>query len=63
MRAVPGGWVSGALVRRTRVGDTLLLGPARGTLTLDPGCDRDLLPAAGGSARHGCSVMSWGGGP
>ncbi|GAA4097948.1 globin domain-containing protein [Actinomadura miaoliensis] len=49
VRAVPGGWVSGALVRHTRVGDTLLLGPARGTLTLDPGCDRDLLLVAGGT--------------
>ncbi|GLW66811.1 flavohemoprotein [Actinomadura rubrobrunea] len=49
VRAVPGGWVSGALVRHTRVGDTLLLGPAQGTLTLDPDCDRDLLLVAGGT--------------
>ncbi|MGH3388055.1 MAG: globin domain-containing protein [Actinomadura sp.] len=49
VRALPAGWVSGALVRRTRVGDTLLLGPARGTMTLDPGSDRDLLCVAGGT--------------
>ncbi|GAA4155656.1 globin domain-containing protein [Actinomadura keratinilytica] len=49
VRAVPGGWVSGALVRHTRVGDTVLLGPADGALTLDPACDRDLLLVAGGT--------------
>ncbi|MFC4913824.1 globin domain-containing protein [Actinomadura gamaensis] len=49
VRAIPGGWVSGALVRHTGVGDTLLLGPALGTMTLtaDPG--RDLLLVAGGT--------------
>jgi NAD(P)H-flavin reductase/hemoglobin-like flavoprotein len=49
VRALPGGWVSGALVRHTSVGDTLLLGPALGTMALDPGSDRDLLLVAGGT--------------
>jgi len=49
VRALPGGWVSGALVRRAEVGQALLLGPARGSMTLDPGSDRDLLCVAGGT--------------
>jgi NAD(P)H-flavin reductase/hemoglobin-like flavoprotein len=49
VRAVPAGWVSGALVRHTAVGDSLLLGPALGSLTLDPGSDRELLLVAGGT--------------
>jgi NAD(P)H-flavin reductase/hemoglobin-like flavoprotein len=49
VRAVPAGWVSGALVRHTRVGDSLLLGPATGSMTLDPDSDRDLLCVAGGT--------------
>ncbi|MFI6519316.1 globin domain-containing protein [Spirillospora sp. NPDC050679] len=49
VRAVPGGWVSGALVRHTAVGDTLLLGPALGSTRLDPDGDRDLLLVAGGT--------------
>ncbi|GAA1574843.1 FAD-binding oxidoreductase [Actinomadura kijaniata] len=49
VRAVPGGWVSGALVRHTRQGDTVSLGPAMGTMTLDPDGDRDLLLVAGGT--------------
>lgn len=49
VRALPAGWVSGALVRHTRVGDTLLLGPARGAMTLVPGSDRALLCVAGGT--------------
>ncbi|GAA2403188.1 FAD-binding oxidoreductase [Actinomadura vinacea] len=49
VRAVPGGWVSGALVRHTRPGQTVLLGPAAGTMTLDPGSRRDLLLIAGGT--------------
>ncbi|MEV5570031.1 globin domain-containing protein [Spirillospora sp. NPDC052269] len=49
VRAVPGGWVSGALVRHTGTGDTLLLGPALGDMTppADPG--RALLLVAGGT--------------
>lgn len=49
VRAVPGGWVSGALVRHTRPGDTVLLGPALGGMTLDPDSGRDLLLVAGGT--------------
>jgi NAD(P)H-flavin reductase/hemoglobin-like flavoprotein len=49
VRAVPAGWVSGALVRHTRVGDSLLLGPAAGSMTLDPDSDRDILCVAGGT--------------
>jgi NAD(P)H-flavin reductase/hemoglobin-like flavoprotein len=49
IRALPAGWVSGALVRHTRIGDTVLLGPARGAMTLDPSSDRDLLCVAGGT--------------
>ncbi|WP_199487017.1 globin domain-containing protein [Actinomadura logoneensis] len=49
VRAVPGGWVSGALVRHTGVGDTLLLGPALGGMTPPEDADRDLLLVAGGT--------------
>ncbi|WP_243725764.1 globin domain-containing protein [Actinomadura rubrisoli] len=49
VRAVPAGWVSGALVRHTTAGDTVLLGPATGAMTLDPESDRDLLLIAGGT--------------
>jgi NAD(P)H-flavin reductase/hemoglobin-like flavoprotein len=49
VRAQPAGWVSGALVRYTRPGDSVLLGPALGTMTLDPASDRDLLLVAGGT--------------
>ncbi|WP_433323634.1 globin domain-containing protein [Spirillospora sp. CA-294931] len=49
VRASPGGWVSGALVRYTGQGDTVLLGPAMGTMTLDPDSDRALLLIAGGT--------------
>jgi NAD(P)H-flavin reductase/hemoglobin-like flavoprotein len=49
VRAVPGGLVSTALVHRTRPGDTLLLGPAEGTMTADVGSGRDVLCLAGGT--------------
>ncbi|MFI0352159.1 globin domain-containing protein [Actinomadura sp. 9N407] len=49
VRAVPAGWVSGTLVRHTSPGDTILLGPAIGTMTLEPGTGRDLLLIAGGT--------------
>lgn len=49
VRARPGGWVSGALVRCTGPGDTVLLGPAEGAMTLDPGSGRDLLLIGGGT--------------
>lgn len=49
VRAVPAGWVSGALVRHTGVGDTLLLGPALGGMVLPATPGRDLLLIAGGT--------------
>ncbi|MGW4792484.1 globin domain-containing protein [Nonomuraea sp. NPDC004297] len=49
VRSVPGGWVSTALTRHTRVGDTLMLGPALGTMTPPGNGTRDLLCVAGGT--------------
>ncbi len=49
VRAISGGWVSGALVRYTRPGDTLLLGPAEGTMVTEAGSERDVLCVAGGT--------------
>ena len=49
VRAVPGGWVSNALVHYTAPGDELILGPALGTMTLGPAGQRDLLCVAGGT--------------
>ncbi len=41
--------MSGALVRGTVPGDTVLLGPAEGAMTLGPGADRELLLIGGGT--------------
>jgi NAD(P)H-flavin reductase/hemoglobin-like flavoprotein len=49
VRAVPGGWVSNALVRYAAPGTELILGPALGTMTLDRAGQRDLLCIAGGT--------------
>ena len=49
VRAVPGGWVSNALVRYTAPGDELVLGPALGTMTLGAAEQRDLLCVVGGT--------------
>jgi NAD(P)H-flavin reductase/hemoglobin-like flavoprotein len=49
VKAVPGGWVSNALVHHTEPGDELTLGPALGTMTLQPAAERDLLCIAGGT--------------
>jgi NAD(P)H-flavin reductase/hemoglobin-like flavoprotein len=49
VRAVPGGWVSNALVRYAAPGDQIVLGPALGTMTLDRAGQRDLLCVAGGT--------------
>ncbi|MQY16158.1 Flavohemoprotein [Streptomyces sp. RB5] len=49
VRRTARGGVSEALVDRTRAGDTLRLGPARGTLTADGEPARDLLLVAGGT--------------
>ncbi|MGO9219596.1 MAG: globin domain-containing protein [Streptosporangiaceae bacterium] len=49
IRAIPGGQVSRALVHDTSAGDTVLLGPARGTMVVDHGSARDILCIAGGT--------------
>jgi len=49
VKARDGGPVSSALVRLTRVGDVVRLGPPVGHLALDTGSDRDLLLVAGGT--------------
>jgi NAD(P)H-flavin reductase/hemoglobin-like flavoprotein len=49
VKAVPGGWVSNALVHHTLPGDEVILGPALGTMTLGPAENRDLLCIAGGT--------------
>jgi NAD(P)H-flavin reductase/hemoglobin-like flavoprotein len=49
VRALPCGWVSGALVRHVKIGDTLLLGHAAGTMTLEPDSERPILCVAGGT--------------
>jgi NAD(P)H-flavin reductase/hemoglobin-like flavoprotein len=43
VRAVPGGLVSATLVHHVAVGDTLLLGAADGTMTVDLASPRDIL--------------------
>jgi NAD(P)H-flavin reductase/hemoglobin-like flavoprotein len=57
VRAVPGGWVSGALVRHTGVGDRLRLGPPLGGMQVDAESDRDLLFVAGGTGLAPCKAM------
>ncbi len=49
VRAIPGGWVSGALVHYTRPGDALLLGRADGTMVPEGGSARHVLCVAGGT--------------
>ncbi len=49
VRAVPGGRVSTTLVHQTRVGDTLLVGPARGDMTADSVSSRTVVCVAGGT--------------
>ena len=49
VRAIPGGWVSNALVNYARPGQMLTLGPPLGTMTLPAAGDRDLLCVAGGT--------------
>jgi NAD(P)H-flavin reductase/hemoglobin-like flavoprotein len=51
VRAVPGGMVSNALVHHTRPGDTVVLGPACGEMTLPPALQRvrSLVCVAGGT--------------
>jgi NAD(P)H-flavin reductase/hemoglobin-like flavoprotein len=49
VKAVPGGWVSNALVYHAEPGAELILGPALGTMTLGRAGGRDLLCVAGGT--------------
>jgi NAD(P)H-flavin reductase len=49
VKAIPGGWVSNALVRHTAPGDEVVVGPALGTMTLASSGHRDLLCVAGGT--------------
>jgi NAD(P)H-flavin reductase/hemoglobin-like flavoprotein len=49
VKAVPGGWVSNALVRYTPPGSQLVLGPPLGTMLLERAAGRDLLCVAGGT--------------
>ena len=49
VRVIPGGQVSTSLVQQTGVGDTILLGPARGAMVADHSSARDMLCIAGGT--------------
>jgi NAD(P)H-flavin reductase/hemoglobin-like flavoprotein len=49
VKAVPAGWVSGALVHRARPGDVLRLGPPVGSMTVDHGTDSRMLCLGGGT--------------
>jgi NAD(P)H-flavin reductase/hemoglobin-like flavoprotein len=49
IRSVPDGWVSGALVAHTKVGDMLRLGPPQGSMRIQPGAGPDLVMIAGGT--------------
>jgi NAD(P)H-flavin reductase/hemoglobin-like flavoprotein len=49
VKAVPGGWVSNALVHHAEPGTELILGPPLGTMTLGRAGGRDLLCVAGGT--------------
>ncbi|MEV5237594.1 globin domain-containing protein [Streptomyces cinnamoneus] len=67
VKAVPAGWVSGALVHRARPGDVIRLGPPAGSMTVDHSTDDGMLCLGGGTgiapikalvedvARHGRS--------
>ncbi|RKN74802.1 flavohemoprotein [Streptomyces klenkii] len=49
VKAVPAGWVSGALVHRARPGDVLRLGPPAGSMIVDHSTDNGLLCLGGGT--------------
>lgn len=49
VKAVPAGWVSGALVNRARPGDVVRLGPPAGAMTVDHRTDNGLLCLGGGT--------------
>jgi len=49
VRSLGAGWVSGALVRKTQVGEILKLGPPLGSMVLDKYSQSDLVFVAGGT--------------
>jgi NAD(P)H-flavin reductase len=49
VRALSGGWVSGALVRRTKVGQMLRIAAPMGSMVLDPASERDIVCVVGGT--------------
>ncbi|MFG2874145.1 globin domain-containing protein [Streptomyces sp. NPDC048337] len=49
VKAVPAGWVSGALVHRARPGDVIRLGGPTGSMTVDHTTDNGLLCLGGGT--------------
>ena len=49
VRAVPGGWVSRALVGHAEPGDEWRIGPPMGRLGVEPTSERDVLMVAGGT--------------
>ncbi|MFC9308394.1 globin domain-containing protein [Streptomyces sp. NPDC057011] len=49
VKAVPAGWVSGALVHRARPGDVIRLGGPAGSMTVDHTTDNGLLCLGGGT--------------
>lgn len=49
VKAVPAGWVSGALVHRARPGDIIRLGASAGSMTVDHTTDSGLLCLGGGT--------------
>lgn len=49
VRSIPGGWVSTTLIKDTRIGDTVMLGPPVGTMAAPERSARDMLCVAGGT--------------
>jgi NAD(P)H-flavin reductase/hemoglobin-like flavoprotein len=49
VKAISNGWVSNALVSHTQPGDSVMMGPPLGTMTLGLAGERDLLCVAGGT--------------
>jgi NAD(P)H-flavin reductase len=49
VRAVPGGWVSRAIVAHAHVGDTWRIGPPMGRMAVQPDTDREVLMIGGGT--------------
>lgn len=58
VRSVGAGWVSNALVHHTKVGDTVRLGPARGSMTPDTASERPVLCVAGGTGLAPIKALS-----